>query len=75
LAGARSTVTAAWAIPDEATAALMVDFHRHLTAGVDPAEALRRAQEAAIASADRAHPWYWAAFALHGATGEIDGPR
>lgn len=74
LAGARAAVTAAWAVEDAATAALMVDFHRHLAAGTEAAEALRRAQEAALATVDRSHPWYWAGFALHGAGGALPPP-
>jgi CHAT domain-containing protein len=67
LSGARSVVTAAWPVEDRATARLMVDLHRHLKAGGDAAEALRRAQGAAIEAAEPAHPADWAAFAVHGA--------
>lgn len=74
LAGARSALTTAWAVEDAATAALMVDLHRHLAAGTEAAEALRRAQEAALATVDRSHPWYWAGFALHGAGGTLPPP-
>lgn len=75
LAGARAAVTASWAVDDAATAALMVDFHRHLAAGTEAAEALRQAQEAALATVDRSHPWYWGGFAFHGAGGTLPPPR
>jgi CHAT domain-containing protein len=71
LAGARSVVTTAWAVDDDDAAALMVDFHRRLAAGTEAAEALRLAQEEALASPERAAPSHWAAFALHGAGGTV----
>lgn len=71
LAGARSAVTTAWAVDDSAAATVMVDFHRHLAAGTEAAEALRLAQMAILGSGDHSHPSRWAAFALHGAGGVL----
>lgn len=75
LAGARGALTARWDVEDAGAAALMVDLHRHLVAGTEAAEALRRAQEAALASVDRNHPWFWAGFSLHGAGGPVRAHR
>ncbi len=65
-AGAAGVVTSLWRIPDdEATASLMVDFHRRLLASGDPARALRGAMLGAI---EQGHdPRSWAGFAYMGA--------
>ncbi len=68
-AGARSVVASLWQVPDQATAELMVRFHRHLRAGADRAEALRAAQaelSAGAAGPAARPPYYWAGFQLFG---------
>ncbi|MFN7921290.1 MAG: CHAT domain-containing protein [Bryobacteraceae bacterium] len=65
-AGATATVTTLWRVPDAPTAALMQRFYRHLAAGDAKAEALRKAKIDFARSAERAHPFYWAAFVLNG---------
>jgi CHAT domain-containing protein len=52
-----------WAVDDEATASLMVDFYRGLQAGRSPAAALRAAQ---LGRAGRDHPYHWAGFVMSG---------
>ena len=52
--GVGTVVAPAGAVPDEATAAVMVDLHRHLAAGEAPSDALARAASAAIATGDPA---------------------
>lgn len=64
LAGVRSVMASAWAVDDAATADLMREFYGRLRAGDDPATALAGAQRR-MAQAG-AHPFHWAAFALHG---------
>jgi hypothetical protein len=64
-AGARSVVVSQWLADDRCTAELMVDLHRHLAAGADPATALRAAQLATIES--HPHPFHWAPFVAVGA--------
>ncbi len=64
LAGAPNVLATLWTVDDASTAALMAAFYAGLCAGARPAAALRAAQSAA-AIAGR-HPFYWAAFALHG---------
>jgi CHAT domain-containing protein/tetratricopeptide (TPR) repeat protein len=65
-AGAAAVVTSLWRIPDdEATASLMVDFHRRLLASGDPARALRGAMLGAIEQGQ--DPRSWAGFAYTGA--------
>jgi CHAT domain-containing protein len=64
LAGARSVLASLWAVDDAATASLMRALYRGLAAGLPPARALQRAQAAAAGAG--AHPFHWAAMALHG---------
>ena len=63
-AGAKSTVTTLWRVPDETTAAFMRLFYHHLQRGVSRAEALRltklRFKQSGADSRD------WAAFVLTG---------
>lgn len=59
-AGAAGAVVSQWVVHDDVTATLMSDFYRRLTAGDDPANALRRAQLGT--AAEHPHPFYWAPF-------------
>ena len=59
-AGAAGVVVSQWAVPDEATHELMVEFHRRLVAGSAPGAALREAQ--LVVARSRPHPFFWAAF-------------
>lgn len=70
LAGVPSVVASLWRVDDEATRALMLEFHRYLAAGVPAAEALRRAQLALLGGdrIDWRAPRHWAAFTLLGAS-------
>ena len=61
-AGARSTVTTLWRVPDATTASFMRVFYHHLQRGATRAEALRRAKLRFLKS----DPHYWAAFTLTG---------
>ena len=66
-AGARSTVTTLWRVPDATTASFMRLFYHHLQRGASRAEALRRAKLRFLEEGGAlAHPHYWAAFVLTG---------
>ncbi|MDQ3281618.1 MAG: CHAT domain-containing tetratricopeptide repeat protein [Acidobacteriota bacterium] len=66
-AGARSTVTTLWRVPDATTASFMRIFYHHLQRGASRAEALRRAKLRFTESgAPLNQPHYWAAFVLTG---------
>jgi CHAT domain-containing protein len=66
-AGARSTVTTLWRVPDRQTADFMKVFYHHLQAGAARDEALRRAKLAFLDSnTAAADPHFWAAFVLSG---------
>jgi CHAT domain-containing protein len=65
-AGARSVVVSLWPISDQSTAVLMERFYRELTAGASRDVALQRAQRQLIDSESWDHPFFWAAFQLHG---------
>jgi CHAT domain-containing protein len=64
LAGAAGVVASLWAVDDAATAALMRSFYARLRAGDGAAAALGAAQRDMACAG--AHPFHWAAFALHG---------
>lgn len=71
--GCAAVVASAWAVDDASTALLMGRFYQHLGSGSGPAHALQQAQmEWLAARADDAvlaHPFHWAAFAVHGCNG------
>lgn len=66
-AGAKSTVTTLWRVPDATTADFMRIFYRHLQRGATRAEALRLAKLRLLRSGTAvSDPHYWAAFVLTG---------
>lgn len=79
LAGAKTQVMSLWQVDDEATRVMMVDFYQRLARGEGRAEAMRNARLALMrmsgedegAGGPYDHPFYWAAFLLHGETGAI----
>jgi CHAT domain-containing protein len=65
VAGARSTVTSLWPVPDSGTRSLMTEFYAAVTGGASKPGALR---EAKLRMKQReGHPFYWASFVLTGA--------
>jgi len=64
-AGAAGIVASLWPVDDEATAKLMATF---TTTQIETAEALRHAQLDLLRDPATAHPYYWAAFVLNGAS-------
>ncbi|MEB3218850.1 MAG: CHAT domain-containing protein [Nostocales cyanobacterium 94392] len=65
--GARSTIASLWAVDDESTSQMMVNFYEQLNQpGVTKAEALRSAQIKVLQQSKFQHPYYWAAFVLVG---------
>ncbi|MBI3029073.1 MAG: CHAT domain-containing protein, partial [Candidatus Rokubacteria bacterium] len=63
-AGTPAVVTTLWKVDDRASFVLMREFYDQLKGGRDPAEALRRAQSAAMR--EFPHPFFWAAFTFTG---------
>ena len=59
-AGAAGVLVSHWPVDDTATAALMAAFYRHLSGGLPPDQALRRAQ--AHVAQQQPHPFHWGAF-------------
>ncbi len=65
-AGARNVIAGLWDVHDSSTAALMEGLYEELAAGRPPAEALRTAKRALIASRSAwSKPFYWGAFQLY----------
>ena len=67
-AGASGIVSSLWEVRDDATAELLLNFHRHLATSASPAEALKEAQLAALRSSRGSLrvPRAWAAFTYTG---------
>lgn len=63
-AGAPTVLASLWTVQDEAAAGFMARFYERLRAERQPARALRAAQLEMLAT--HPHPYFWAAFALHG---------
>jgi CHAT domain-containing protein len=66
LAGAQTQVTSLWKVSDDATRRLMVDYYQRLQQGEGRSAALQSAQQAMLATPERAHPYYWASFIVIG---------
>ena len=64
VAGAARVLASLWPVDDAITAGFMSQFYRALCQGSAPAAALRIAQ--AEIRRQHPHPFYWAAFTLHG---------
>ena len=65
--GARSTLASLWSVDDQATANLMINFYRSLSAPLtSKAGALRQAQINLLNNPAYAHPYFWAPFVLVG---------
>jgi CHAT domain-containing protein/Tfp pilus assembly protein PilF len=65
-AGARSVLVSLWEIHDASTAEFMKQFYTALKAGASKDEALQAAIQVMSAHPRWSHPFYWAAFLLHG---------
>jgi CHAT domain-containing protein len=66
-AGARSAVASLWAVSDEATAQLMIEFYRQLLVPANSkATAMQKAQQKLLKNDRFSHPAYWAPFILIG---------
>jgi CHAT domain-containing protein len=64
-AGARSAIGSLWAVNDQATSELILDFYQELgERHTSKAQALRHAQVALLTQRSYGHPYYWAAFLL-----------
>jgi CHAT domain-containing protein/tetratricopeptide (TPR) repeat protein len=63
-AGAANVLVTLWPVADVATARLMERFYGELAGGRSEAEALARAQRAAVRDPATAHPFFWAGFTL-----------
>jgi CHAT domain-containing protein len=71
LAGVPSQILTLWAVNDNSTAEIMIDFHREFRSGNSKTHALRFAMLKAIQNKQHpeyAEPYYWAPFVLMGGT-------
>lgn len=70
--GTHTLVISLWPVEDGTTSELMQLFYKNLLQGVSKVQALCDAQRTLIQrGAHTAHPYYWAAFRLVGATGPL----
>ncbi|HEV7374116.1 MAG TPA: CHAT domain-containing protein [Pyrinomonadaceae bacterium] len=71
-AGVPLVVASQWPVDSDATADLMVGFHRNRRSGLNTFEALRKAQSDMLLGSDesRKAPYYWAAFLCAGGYAE-----
>lgn len=64
-----TVVASLWTVDSQATAALMIDFHKaRKQPGVPAADALRAAQMQMMRDALFSHPYYWAPFVVIGSS-------
>jgi CHAT domain-containing protein len=75
LAGSETQVMSLWAISDEGTRKLMVDYYKRLLKGEGRGEALRQARLKMLESKHHQHPYYWASFIQSGEWANLDGKR
>ena len=73
IAGARTQLLSLWKVDDEATGTLMKTFYGELAAGAPKDVSLQRAQLRLLSDGTHSHPFYWAAFALSGDRGPLQG--
>ncbi|HEU4765903.1 MAG TPA: CHAT domain-containing protein [Pyrinomonadaceae bacterium] len=69
VAGVPVVVASLWAVDSDASAQLMIDFHKHRTRGERPVtQALRQAKLDMLRGQDQRyrHPYYWAPFVVVG---------
>jgi CHAT domain-containing protein len=68
IAGVPMVVASLWPVDSDASAELMVRFHRYRRNGLQVAQALRRSQVEMIRAGDSRyrHPYYWAPFVAMG---------
>ena len=68
VSGVPVVVSSLWPVDSQATAELMIDFHKIRKQGLSTAEALRRAQLKMLGSSQGRfrHPYYWSAFSVMG---------
>ena len=71
VAGARSVVTALWAIPDDATQHFMKLFYDNLRCGHPVADSIRATQVAMLKGQDFCKLINWGSFKVFGANGKL----
>jgi CHAT domain-containing protein len=64
-AGARQVIAGQWDVPDASTAELMKALYAALAEGLEPAAALRQAQQQIVSQPEPPAPYYWAGFQVY----------
>lgn len=71
LAGVNSLLMTLWPVDDDATQMLMIEFYKHLLAGVSKTQSLKMAQDYVKSQDKYRDPIYWAGFILLDATNRV----
>ena len=75
-AGADVVIASQWQAADQSARRLLVEFHRQILTGLQPATALRMAQNQLRDQPKYRHPFYWAGFGVYARTpGELRHER
>jgi CHAT domain-containing protein len=64
--GVSDVIASRWQVDSAATSTLMQTFYAHLLDGYLTSSSLRYAEMQLLSSVEFAHPYFWAAFAVHG---------
>ncbi len=75
LAGSESQMMSLWAVSDQGTQELMIDYYKRLQRGEGRSAALRNVQLKMLTTAKRQHPFYWASFIQSGEWANLEGKR
>ena len=62
IAGSESQIISLWAVSDDSTKELMVDYYNRILAGEGRSEAMRQVQLQMLQGDKYSHPYYWSAF-------------
>jgi CHAT domain-containing protein len=77
VSGVPVVLSSLWPVDSQATAELMINFHKFRKQGFSTAEALKQAQLEMLSSPQNRfhHPYYWSAFSVLGGSESFSGKK